>query len=633
MMMDWIRRGLIILYVMLSCCLHLWGQNSTDPHDRVRPNIVWITSEDNSKHYLSLFDKHGVPTPHIARLAEHGILFTHAFSNAPVCSVARSTLITGVYGPRIGSNYHRNIRKASLPPGLKLFPEYLREAGYYTTNNNKEDYNVEKSPGVWDESSGKATWKNRASGQPFFHMVNIGVTHEGNLHFSRQKMDEIQTQTPVQEVYVQPNHPQTELFRFTNAYYRDRIRLMDTRLGEIVGELEEDGQLDSTIIFYFGDHGGVLPGSKGYLYETGLHVPLVVYVPPAFRASLGVKAGTRVTGFVSFVDFGPTVLELAGVEVPEQVDGRPFLGPNVELAKVNMRDEAFGYADRFDEKYDMVRSIRKGKYKYIRNFQPFHVDALRNNYRYNMLAYQEWDSLYRAGELTAIQSAFFQARSPEILFDVEADPYETKNLADDPVYQEKLVELRTKLHSWMVTLPDLSLYPEYVLINQALENPTQFGADHRADITRYLKIANLCLERDPRAIRSLRKALRSKDPWDRYWALIACNAGDRSARLGRNLIDKIASSDPVPVNRVQAALYMALEYEKNPDQVMTEALYDAIQPAEGLLILNTIVLLQDWGDRLMSEGADPVTFYIDPAKMDTNIREASEVQRRLNYLN
>src|SRR5690606_28704570 len=147
------------------------------------------------------------------------------------------------------------------------------------------------------------------------------------------------------------------------------------------------------------------------------------------------------------------------------------------------------------EKYDMVRSIRKGKYKYIRNFQPFDVDALRNNDRYNMLAYQEWDSLFRDGALNAVQSAFFEIRPSEQLFDVEADPYETKNLADDPVYQEKLLELRTRLHTWMVTLPDLSLYPEYVLINQAFDNPTQFGADHRADISRYLTIANLCLDR------------------------------------------------------------------------------------------------------------------------------------------
>lgn len=621
----------VILLIFLFHMNKVSGQEAkSTPADR--PNIVWITSEDNSKHYLSLFDEHGAPTPHIAELARGGLLFTHAFANAPVCSVSRSTLITGAYGPRIGSQYHRKIRQVPMPENLKMFPEYLREAGYYTTNNHKEDYNLQKSTEVWDESSREATWKNRKPGQPFFHMVNNTMTHEGGLHFTREKMEEYEPATSVGEVFVQPNHPDTDLFRFTNAYYRDRIRQMDDWVGNILQDLKEEGLMENTIIFYFGDHGGVLPGSKGYLYETGLHVPLVVYIPPAYRETLGVEAGSQVEGFVSFIDFAPTVLELAGVEIPDGMDGVPFLGARVDMAEMNQRDEIFAYADRFDEKYDMTRSVRKGKYKYIRSFQPYEVDALMNNYRYNMLAYQEWESLYRAGELTAIQSAFFQARPPELLFDVEADPYETKNLADDPVYQEKLLELRSRLHSWIVTLPDLSLYPEYVLINQAFDNPTQFGADHRADISRYLTIANLCLDRDPRATRSLKKALRSNDPWDRYWALIACNAGDRSARIGRNLIEKIASSDPVPVNRVQAALYLALEYEKDPDQIMTEALYDAVQPAEGLLILNTIVLLQDWGDRLMSEGADPVIFHIDPAKMDTKLREAPEVQRRLQYM-
>src|SRR5690606_31633363 len=489
---------------------------------------------------------------------------------------------------------------------------------------------------VWDESSREATWKNRKPGQPFFHMVNNTMTHEGGLHFTREKMEEYEPATSVGEVFVQPNHPDTDLFRFTNAYYRDRIRQMDDWVGNILQDLKEEGLMENTIIFYFGDHGGVLPGSKGYLYETGLHVPLVVYIPPVYRETLGVEAGSQVEGFVSFIDFAPTVLELAGVEIPDGMDGVPFLGARVDMAEVNQRDEIFAYADRFDEKYDMTRSVRKGKYKYIRSFQPYEVDALMNNYRYNMLAYQEWESLYRAGELTAIQSAFFQARPPELLFDVEADPYETKNLADDPVYQEKLLELRSRLHSWIVTLPDLSLYPEYVLINQAFDNPTQFGADHRADISRYLTIANLCLEKDNRSNRQLEKVLRSKDPWDRYWALIACNAGDTSKKADLTftpLIEKISNSDPEPINRVQAAFYLALKKGMDPASVMTEALYDAVYPAEGLLILNTIVLLGDWGDRLMPEDADPVTFRIDPAKMDTKIREAPEVQRRLNYIN
>lgn len=630
------RVFLALVLLLVSLLIYSFrSKNTLTTPDR--PNIVWITSEDNSKHYFSLFDEHGVPTPHIAALAKEGLLFTHAFSNAPVCSVSRSTLITGCYAPRIGSQYHRKIRKVPMPENLKMFPEYLREAGYYTTNNHKEDYNLEKSPEVWDESSKEATWKNRKPGQPFFHVINSTVTHESSLHFAKEKMDEYEPKTSVDDVFVQPNHPDTELFRYTNAYYRDRIRQMDRWVGTIMEELEEDGQMDNTFIFYFGDHGGVLPGSKGYLYETGLHVPLVVYIPPRYRDALGIEAGSEIEGFVSFIDFGPTVLELAGVEIPEGMDGLPFLGADVDMTEVNQRDETYAYADRFDEKYDVVRSVRKGKFKYIRSFQPFNVDALMNNYRYRMLGYQEWDSLYRAGELNAVQSTFFQARPPEVLFDVEDDPYETKNLAGNPEYKDKLLELRSKLNAWMTSMPDLSMYPEHFLINEAFDNPVKFGKDHQSDIARYLDIANLCLEEKRQASRSLKKALRSEDPWDRYWALISITSVDKPVKTRHALsfaksIEKIAKSDPEPLNRMQAALYLALKQGQDPVPVMTEALYDADYPAEGLLILNTVVLMKDWGYRMMPDDSIPMKFDIEIEKIDPEVRDGPEVQRRLLYI-
>jgi len=291
----------------------------------IPPNIVWITSEDNSIHYMNMFYPGGAETPAIQSLADHGIQFTRAFSNAPVCSAARSTLISGVYGPRMASHYHRNMAKVNMPGDLRMFPAYLRQAGYYTSNNNKEDYNILKSEGTWDESSAQASYRNRRESQPFFHVYNIAATHESRLHFSREEMESTPTRFPADSVVIQPNHPQTELFAYTNAYYRDKIMEMDSQVGEFVNQLKEDGLLESTFIFYFGDHGGVLPGSKGYLYETGLHVPLVVYVPKKYRHLVDKDYGEKSTGFVSFVDFGATVLNLAGVDVPEGMDGVPFL--------------------------------------------------------------------------------------------------------------------------------------------------------------------------------------------------------------------------------------------------------------------------------------------------------------------
>lgn len=623
---------LLTIFLLFLTLPSLFGQLKNDQKHPDRPNIVWITSEDNSKHYMSLFDGHGVATPNIASLAEEGLRFTHAFSNAPVCSVARSTIITGCYASRIGAQFHRKIRKVPMPDSLKMFPEYLREAGYYTTNNSKEDYNLEKSLDVWDESSNKASWKNRHKGQPFFHMVNIGVTHESSLHFDRNEMDTKGTHTPVRQVFVQPNHPNTTLFRYTNATYRDRIQQMDLRLGEIIAELKNDGQMENTIIFYFGDHGGVLPGSKGYLYETGLQVPMVIYVPPKYRKILGVEAGTDATGFVSFIDLGPTVLALAGIEVPAKMDGKPFLGPLVDRKVVDQRDETYSYADRFDEKYDMVRAVRKGKYKYIRSFQPYNVDGLMNNYRYKQLAYQEWDSLFRVGALNKIQSRFFEMRPPEMLFDVEADPYETNNLADNPQYYDKLIELRNKLNDWLTGMPDLPFYPEYVLINAAFDNPVKYGQNHKKDIQTYLNIANLCLQDFSKIKEQLKNVLDSKDPWQRYWALIACTSMDATTGSLDGMISHLMNSDPVPLNRVQAALYLALKKGEDPSSVMTQALYDAKYPAEGLLILNTIVLIKDWGSHIMPADAQPVKFDLQLNKIKPNIRKEPEVQRRLEYL-
>ncbi|MBI2479539.1 MAG: sulfatase-like hydrolase/transferase, partial [Planctomycetia bacterium] len=180
---------------------------------------------------------------------------------------------------------------------------------------------------------------------------------------------------------------------YTYARYHDRIQAVDQEIGEVVDQLAADGLLEDTFVFYFGDHGGVLPRGKGYAYESGLHVPLVVRVPANWKHLVDAEAGTSVSGFVSFIDFGPTLLNLAGIDVPVAVDGRPFLGKGVSLDEVNRRDEAFGYADRFDEKYDLVRTLRKGKYEYVRSYQPFNFDGLQNNYRYKMLAYAEWREL------------------------------------------------------------------------------------------------------------------------------------------------------------------------------------------------------------------------------------------------
>lgn len=582
------------------------------------PNFVWLISEDNSKHYLKLFDENGIATPNIEKMAESGLTYTRAFSNAPVCSAARTTLITSCYGPRIGTQFHRKSQIVPMPDGLEMFPAYLRKAGYYTANNNKTDYNAEKGEGVWDESSKKAHWKNRKAGQPFFYKTTYTESHESRLHFDEEFMSTYKPTIHPDSVFVNPNHPDTEMFRFTNSFYRDRMLLNDDFVGKAIKQLEEENLLENTFVFYFGDHGGVLPGSKGYLYETGLHVPLVVRIPKNYKHLLKKESGEVVDDFVSFIDFGPTLLNLAGIELPEGIDGNPFLGnPDLE-SKVT-----FGYADRFDEKYDLVRSVRKGKLKYMRNYQPFNPDGLYNFYRYKALAYVEWSTLYKEGKLNDIQKHFFEVRAPEELFDVEADPYETNNLANKLEYKEQLVDLRNTLTKWVKGMPDLSFYPESDLTKEAFQSPVTFGQSHKSDIAELVDISNLSLMSFQDARVDLKLALESNDPFKKYWGLIVCSSFGSEASEFYELAKLLGEDDHLLV-RTRSAEFLALTGQEHPKQIINEVLKSTANDIEALLVLNTMVLLMD--------GNYQYKFDVSREMIDEKVMERDWIKRRVEYI-
>ncbi|SVB33847.1 uncharacterized protein METZ01_LOCUS186701, partial [marine metagenome] len=250
-----------------------------------RPNVVFLVSEDNSVHYLRHYGAEFGTMPTVEKLAAEGLTFNHAFSNAPVCSVARSTLATGVLAPRAGFQYHRKSAQATLPKGLKPWSVLLREAGYYCANNSKTDYNFVVQKGeAWNESSRKASWRKRPNQKsPFFFMQSFAVCHESSLHFPAKLMQTEKTKIPTEKVTLHPYHPDTPTFRYTHARYFDRMGVVDEQMGRVVANLKTDGLLEDTFIFYFGDHGGVLPRGKGYAYESGLHVPLVIRIPDNFK--------------------------------------------------------------------------------------------------------------------------------------------------------------------------------------------------------------------------------------------------------------------------------------------------------------------------------------------------------------
>ncbi len=608
------------LAIMASVC---WGSDTTIVVDQ-RPNIVWLISEDNSKHFLKLFDEHGAETPHISKLAKHGLIFDRAFSNAPVCSVARTTLMTGCYAPRIGTQYHRRTRLVPLPHGVAMFPTYLRQAGYYTTNRRKTDYNSHGGRAAWDESSRNASWRNRKPGQPFFHMQTFTTTHEGSLHFPSSDVQSKPTQTDPQSVFVNPRHPNTELFKYTTARYHDRIKLLDAQIGKVIDQLSDDDLLDDTFIFYFADHGGVLPGSKGYAYETGLHIPMVVRVPKSWQNRISFNPSKRIKGFVSFIDFGPTVLNLAGVDVPRAMDGQPFLGNSVSMADVQSREVTFSYADRFDEKIDFVRAIRVERFKYIRSYQPFNIDGLQNNYRYRMAAYSEWRDLYRLGELNKQQSLFFECRSPESLYDLDADPYETKNLADDPKYQTQLESMRGALAQKVRRMPDLSFFPESHLAKHAFGDPVAFGRSNRQLIVELADIADLAFGSFDEVRSDIQQALESEIEWKRYWGLIVCSCFGKAAATFCDKAESMLARDSNRLVRVRAAEFLALIQARDTMGELKQLLSRTDSPIEANEILNTIVLLRD--------GQPGYSCKIESGDLPPAVRDDKNVKRRLEYL-
>ena len=598
-------------------------------NDNSKPNILWIVTEDNSIHYMNLYKDGGAEMSQINALADQGVVFDNAFSNSPVCSVARSTLITGVYAPRVGTQYHRRMNRVKLPDGVKPLPVYLKEAGYYTTNNAKEDYNFIKDGEIWNESSEKATYKNRKENQPFFHVQNFHNTHECQLHFNKQHLEEALKNNNLDSITPFPYHPDTPTFRYTQSLLHNHHKDVDKEIEKFIDDLENEGLLDDTIIFYYGDHGGVLPRSKGYIYESGLNVPLVVKVPKKFKKLSPYKTGTRTSTFVEFVDLVPTVLSLAGIDIPKSIDGKAFLGKKLKKSELEKRNSAFGYADRFDEKYDLVRSIRKGKYKYMRNYQPFNVDGLYNFYRYKMLAYKEWYTLFQDGKLNDIQSQFFKPKSPESLYNIEEDPHETKNLANDIAYNDVLIAMREDLNNHLMSINDLSFLPEPYFLKNGIDDVVEYSAQNKTLIKKLIETSNLQLKDYDEVSSQIKKALDHDNPWVRYWGLIVCSSFGSKAMENKDKINVIFENDSENLVRMRAAEFMLLNDIELNDSKINSLLKRSNFEAEANLMLNTLANIKTINPKYKLN----LNKNVFPENWIPPIREENAlVNRRMNYL-
>jgi N-sulfoglucosamine sulfohydrolase len=476
------------------------------------PNILWITSEDNSAYFAGCYGNSFATTPNIDGLASEGFLYTHAYGTNAVCSPSRNTIITGAYSTSNGNeNMRSNYPKSDM---VHTYPEYLREAGYYCTNNVKTDYNTPSidPAAIWDESSNTAHYKNRPEGQPFFAVFNLMTSHESSIH--RQIPTEELRHDPNQ-VTLPPYHPDTPEMRHDWAQYYDMIEDMDGQVGELLQELEESGLADSTIVFYYGDHGGVLARSKRFVYETGTQVPFVIRIPERYRYLYPARnPGDQVVRLVNFVDLAPTLLSIARIPIPDYMQGHAFLGQQ----QTSDPEYTFMSRLRMDERYDMVRAARGQRFRYIRNYMPFRITMQHVDYLFNAPSAQSWEDAYKAGTTNEVQSRFFQPKPVEELYDTEDDYWEINNLADDPEYADVLERMRTALTDWQREIRDVGLIPETDYMDFAGDGSMyDYMRSPACPFDELLTAANLAVLGGPEALNTFIEYLKSDNSGLRYW--------------------------------------------------------------------------------------------------------------------
>lgn len=496
------------------------GSALAAPAKKDRPNILWISIEDTGPHLGCYGEKHAI-TPNLDRFASESVRYTRAFTAAGVCAPCRSSIITGVYQSTLGT---RDMRcSATLPPEIRCFSEYLRDAGYYCTNNSKQDYQFKAPAESWDASSSKGHWKNRADGQPFFAIFNITTTHEGGINNSDARtkaLTDAERQDP-SKLTPPPYYPNNEVTRRAWANYFELITMMDHQFQDRLDELKEAGLDDDTIVVFWSDHGVGLPRAKRWLYDSGTHVPMMVRIPEKFRVDGQGKPGATDDELICLMDLGPAMLNLCGVDVPDHMHGRPFLGPNAS----EPREYVYGARDRIDERYDVIRTVRDKRYRYIRNYEP-----TKAYYQYNQtpekgVIMQELRRLDGTGELPAAAEIFMAKSKPvEELYDIDNDPHEIKNLAASAKHQAVLKRLRAAHEKWVFETLDTGLIPEMEIVARESVVGSRYGILRQEGgeqlIEQLRDIAAKAGEADPKNERLFGKSLSHKDAAVRYWAAI-----------------------------------------------------------------------------------------------------------------
>jgi len=507
-----------------------------------RPNILWLSCEDMGPH-LGFCGYSGVRTPHLDALAKKSTHFRKVWSHAPVCAPSRTGIILARHATMVGAEPMRSM--VSLPAGVSMFPQELRRGGYYCTNNSKEDYNAEKPGTVWDVSSAKAHYRNRAPGQPFFAVFNDTITHESQIR-NRHTLN----RDPA-SVSLPPYWPNTPEVRRDWCQYLDRIEEMDAGVGRKLDELAREGLTDSTIIVFFSDHGSGMPRHKRWPGNSGLHVPMLVHVPAAFKTH--VSSYLREPGvsdrLVGLVDLGPSMLRLAGIEPPDGWRGRDFISARADAPRTTL----LGHRSRMDERLDLVRSVTDGRFVYIRNFHIHRPHGQHVSYMFETPTTRIWKAQFDAGKLNPVQARFWGPREPEELYDLATDPHETINRVNDPACSADANRMRAALRAEILGTRDLGFVPEGMLENLCKgQPPMAWGAnDSNYPLEPLLNAALLAAQRDG-SIEDIATMAEAKHPGMRYWAAMGALARGGPEARWRPMLDRLLTDDTVSV-RVAAA--------------------------------------------------------------------------------
>jgi len=511
-----------------------------------RPNVLWITAEDHGPQLGAYGDTYAT-TPVLDAFAAKGMIYRYAWSTAPVCAPARTTLISGLYPPSTGSQHMRSLVR--LPAAMKMYPQYLREAGYYCTNNAKEDYNLEKPGEVWDASSNKAHWRDRRAGQPFFAIFNFTQTHESQV---RTRPHEF-VHDPA-KVRVPAYHPDTPEVRLDWAQYYDNITTVDGLAGKVLQELEADGLADNTIVFYYADHGAGLPRGKRWPYNSGLQAPVIVYFPEKWRhlAPPEYRPGGESFRLIGFIDFAPTLLSLCGVEPPRHMQGRAFAGPYVAPEP----EFQFGFRDRMDERYDLVRSVRDERYIYIRNYMPHRIYGQFIDYMFQTPTTRVWKALFEQGRLDPFQETFWNEKESEELYDLLEDPDEVDNRVQFPAMRPVAARMRSALGDWQRKIRDVGFLPEGEIHDRAGSgSPYEMGHDdYRYPLRDVMRMAEAASSKSwAETAERLREGFRDPDSAVRYWAALGALARKEQGALAYHRELNEALADKSPYVRIAAA--------------------------------------------------------------------------------